>query len=93
MRPYFDPVVAVRRGVQLRNADGFFGKSDPFAKVLGVVGASANWGETKTIRDNLNPVWEEEFQLPILSKMPLGGKLIPLTIEVRIQYFIHCSPP
>ncbi len=67
----------------LRGHCRFFGKSDPFARVLGLAGVSMNWGETKTVRDNLNPVWEEAFALPLLEKLAMGGRLDPLVIEVR----------
>ena len=81
-RAYRAPRVKVCEGVRLRNSDGFFGKSDPYAKVMGLVAKGSNWGETVTVRDNLNPTWGEEFAVDLLGQMPLGGKLLPLEIEV-----------
>jgi tellurium resistance protein TerZ len=82
VRLYADPVIQVKRGIKLRNADGFFGKSDPFVRLQGLLGTSANWGETKTVRDSLDPVWDQSFRIPLLSKMPMGGKLLPLHVGV-----------
>jgi hypothetical protein len=82
VRPYCDPIVKVSNAVKLRNADGFFGKSDPYVKLLGLTGGSANWGETTTQRDNLSPVWNESFTIKCLEQNPLGGKLMPFVAQV-----------
>mmetsp|Transcript_47433 Transcript_47433/g.80945 ORF Transcript_47433/g.80945 Transcript_47433/m.80945 type:complete len:571 (-) Transcript_47433:194-1906(-) len=82
VRPYRDFVVTACGAVKLRNADGFFGKSDPYVRLLGLTGGSANWGETKTIRDNLNPTWDEAFTVKCLERNPMGGKLMPFVAEV-----------
>ena len=37
VRYYKEPTVTVLSGSKLRNADGYFGKSDPFAKLAGLV--------------------------------------------------------
>ncbi len=70
------------QAAKLANADGFYGKSDPFCKLVGLTGASQNWGETVTVRDNLNPSWNQSYTLPVLAKLPLGGPLIRLCCEV-----------
>jgi Ca2+-dependent lipid-binding protein len=82
-RYYKQSQLTIVSGSNLRNADGFFGKSDPFARVAGLISATHVWGETKTVRDNLNPTWGETYPLDLISLLPLGGKLLPLTIEVR----------
>jgi hypothetical protein len=66
----------------LRNADGFFGKSDPYVKVMGLTGANVEWGATKTVRDNLNPTFNESFTIDLMNKYPLGGALKPLVLEI-----------
>ena len=80
-RPYRDSKIKIAGATKLRNADGFFGKSDPYAKLVGLQGASMVWGATKTIQNNLNPTWNEEFEVDLLAKMPMGGKLAPLIVE------------
>ena len=39
------------------------------------------WGATKTVRDSLSPTWNETFSLDLLTKMPMGGPLLPLRVE------------
>lgn len=82
VRPYRDVVVKVCSAVKLRNADGYFGKSDPYVRLLGLTGGSANWGETVTVRDNLNPEWNESFTIKCLERNPMGGMLMPLVAHV-----------
>ena len=54
-------VVDVISAKGLRNADGPFGKSDPYAKVY-----LGNYqGRTKTIVDNHNPIWNQRFQFHV----------------------------
>jgi tellurium resistance protein TerZ len=68
---------------RLRNADGFFGKSDPYVRLSGLTGRQMIWGETKTVRDNLNPEFNnEKFVISLLSKLPMGGALSSFKIEL-----------
>ena len=60
----------------------FFGKSDPFVRLKGLVGDSYLWGATKTVRDTLAPTWNESFAIDLLAKMPMGGKLAPFVVRV-----------
>ena len=53
VRPYADTTVNVLRAMNLRNADGLFGLSDPYAKLLGLSGQSQGWGQSKTIQVRL----------------------------------------
>lgn len=80
VRPYCETSVTVERANGLRNADGMMGKSDPYVIVKGLDGNV--WGETRIIKDDLNPVFGETFVVNILNRMPLGGKLGPLKIKV-----------
>lgn len=57
VRPYVNPTVTVVSASKLRNADGMFNKSDPFARVTGLLSRERNWGETDTVRDSLDPVF------------------------------------
>lgn len=82
VRAYVNPVITVVEGVKLRNADGFFGKSDPYARLTGLTGVSGNWGETATQRDTMSPTFNETFTVPVLSKFPMGGKLTEFKIEL-----------
>mmetsp|Transcript_34087 Transcript_34087/g.43978 ORF Transcript_34087/g.43978 Transcript_34087/m.43978 type:complete len:561 (+) Transcript_34087:41-1723(+) len=82
VRAYVDPVVTIVEGVKLRNADGFFGKSDPFARLSGLTGVSGNWGETATQRDTMSPTFNETFTVPLLTKFPMGGKLAEFCIQL-----------
>ena len=50
----------------LKRADGFLGKSDPYAVVYW---NGEKLGTTKTIEDNLNPVWNEDFPITINLEM------------------------
>jgi len=63
----------------------FFGKSDPFVRLKGLVGDSYLWGGTETVRDTLSPTWNESFAIDLLAKMPMGGKLVPFV--VRLFFF------
>lgn len=83
-RPYAQPSVTVLRAQNLRNAD--FSKkndvSDPYVRLSGLTDVKQKWGETRTTMDNLNPIWNETFEIPItvlllnwcgaLSKFSLG---------------------
>lgn len=75
----------------MRNGDGFLGTgkfsnvSDPYCRISGLIGATHNWGETETVRDNLNPKWNEKtstFHLKLLDALPLGGHLTKLKCHV-----------
>ena len=50
----------------LKRADGFMGKSDPYAVVYW---NGEKLGTTKTIEDNLDPVWNEDFPISINLEM------------------------
>jgi Ca2+-binding EF-hand superfamily protein len=50
----------------LKRADGFMGKSDPYAVIYW---NGEKLGTTKTIEDNLNPVWNEDFPITINLEM------------------------
>jgi Ca2+-dependent lipid-binding protein len=59
----------------------FFGVSDPFVRLTGLVGASMIWAATTTKRDTLSPTWNETFGINLLAKMPMGGKLAPFVVK------------
>ena len=53
------------RGVDLKNVDGLFGKSDPFVEISAQVNVARGLGMTwqplfrsKQVMDDLNPIWE-----------------------------------
>lgn len=56
--------VRVERGVKLAKKD-IFGASDPYVRITLYEGGTSSLVidhvQTKTIRKNLNPVWNEEF--------------------------------
>lgn len=43
--------------------------------------AVQSWGETKTVRDDLNPSWHETFSIPVRAVMPTGA-LAKLRLEI-----------
>jgi hypothetical protein len=59
-------------------------------RLKGLVQEEFLWGATKTVRDSLSPTWNETFSLDLLTKMPLGGKLVPFVVRV-CHTFRHCS--
>eukprot|EP00475_Leptophrys_vorax_P020590 TRINITY_DN281_c0_g1_i1.p1 TRINITY_DN281_c0_g1~~TRINITY_DN281_c0_g1_i1.p1 ORF type:complete len:268 (+),score=70.17 TRINITY_DN281_c0_g1_i1:104-907(+) len=85
--------VDVKRAAGLKDADGF-GKSDPYVQIkFGDHEAHPHKSHTKTIRGNLNPVWDESFYflvkddcksfaVDVYDKDPLkDDKLGHLTLE------------
>lgn len=72
-------------GVQLKNVDGFFSKSDPFFIVSTQTNdpAGRTWQpvyRSEPIMNNLNPVWKP-FSVP-MDKLCGGNKDNPILIEV-----------
>ena len=69
-------------GVKLANVDGWFDKSDPFLRFFRTSAQGSDallTYETKFIKDNLNPIWD---QFTITSqKLCNGNKNAPITIE------------
>jgi Ca2+-dependent lipid-binding protein len=85
VRPYNILAIKVCSALTLRNADysAFSSnKSDPYVKLIGLTNNSAIWGETKTVRDNLCPEWNETFIVDYLKTNPLGGTLVPFVAKV-----------
>jgi hypothetical protein len=82
VRAYSDPTVTIVGAKNLRNTDGFMGKSDPFARLSGLSGASALWGETVTVRDDMSPAWNSSFSVKLLAALPAGGQIVPLKVNV-----------
>ena len=70
----------------LRNPDGMFNKSHPFAKLYGLIDEAGNqaarWGTTRVVDDDLNPTWGESFTIDFEGRLPRGGRLSPLKIIV-----------
>jgi len=79
VRPYVETTVTIDRCISLRNADGMFGKSDPYGIVLG--GGGQRWGSTRVIKNDLNPVFGESFNVSLLDRLPMGGKLDPIIVK------------
>jgi hypothetical protein len=77
VRAYSDPTVTVVGAKNLRNADGFLGKSDPYARLTGLTDKLANWGETVTVRDDMSPAWNSSFSVKLLAALPAGGQIVP----------------
>ena len=72
-------------GVQLKNVEGFFSKSDPFFVVSAQTNdpAGRTWQpvyRSEPIMNNLNPVWKP-FSVP-MDKLCGGNKDKPILIEV-----------
>ena len=64
--------VHVLRGINLLDADfGFLGKSDPYVKISGI-GVKL---KTKVIKNTLNPIWNETFNI-IIDKLNHDPKLL-----------------
>lgn len=86
VRRHVTSTVSVLSASKLRNADGFFGKSDPYARVKGLTAFRKEWGATATVQNNLSPTWGQtapnDFIVDALGEMVLGGKLWPLVVEV-----------
>jgi len=83
---YSDLSITIKSASGLRNADGMFGKSDPYVKVGGLA-SSRNpnqvWGRTRTVENHLSPVYNETFEIKLLDQMPRGGKIVsPLNVSV-----------
>ena len=75
--------VHVIKGVNLKDADfGFMGKSDPYVKISGV-GVTL---KTKVVNDNLNPVWNETFNILIDELNPDPTLLV---ICLKLHSVIH----
>ena len=66
--------VKVCRAFGLKNADGMFGKSDPYARIIGLLGQppamrdDAVWGTTRVRKNDLNPVFDETFACDVLAR-------------------------
>jgi hypothetical protein len=88
VRPFHDNfTVTVAKAVGLKNADGMFGKSDPYAVLRGLtkmppdMRAPKVFGTTTRIKNDLNPVWNESFVVSLFSGAGFrGGKLAPLCV-------------
>jgi len=75
---FMEATVTIDRCNGLRNADGIWGKSDPYGIVIG---GGVIWGKTRVIKNDLNPVFEEHFEVNLLDRFPMGGKLDPFRIK------------
>merc|ERR1719447_1856201 len=65
-KPRFDEIIFVLHGAKnLENVD-WVGESDPYA----VISFGSQCSRTKTIRDNLNPVWEHEVRFQVDERAP-----------------------
>merc|ERR1719192_958688 len=65
-KPRFDEIIFVLHGAKnLENVD-WVGKSDPYA----VISFGSQCSRTKTVRDNLNPVWEHEVTFQVDDRAP-----------------------
>merc|ERR1719278_2199284 len=65
-RPRFDEIIFVLHGAKdLENVD-WVGSSDPYA----VITFGSQCSRTKTIRDNLNPMWEHEVTFQVDERAP-----------------------
>jgi len=72
--------ISVIKGVDLKNADmGLLGKSDPYVKISGV-GVTRR---TKVINNNLNPVWNETFNIMIDELSPNPQLLVNKTLNTQ----------
>ena len=88
VRPFHDNfTVTIAKAVGLKNADGMFGKSDPYAVLRGLtkmppdMRAPKVFGTTTRIKNDLNPVWNESFVVSLFSGAGFrGGKLAPLCV-------------
>lgn len=72
MDPYKDVRIRVHRCSDLKRADGFLGKSDPYAVVYW---NDEKVGTTKVIDDDLDPVWDED--MPIRVPLESMNSLVP----------------
>jgi tellurium resistance protein TerZ len=85
-KPYVESSVTVASAKGLYNADWSIvdssNKSDPFVRLRGVVAPNVQIGVTRTIRNDLNPTWNETFPLSLHNLFPRGGKLSPLLVTV-----------
>jgi len=79
VHPYVETTLTIDRCNGLRNADGMFGKSDPYGIVQG--GGGQTWGQTRVIKNDLNPVFGESFGVNLLDRLPMGGKLDPVRVK------------
>jgi Ca2+-dependent lipid-binding protein len=67
--------ICVVKGVDLKNADvGLLGKSDPYVKISGV-GVTR---KTKVKNNDLNPVWNETFNIMVDELSPNPQLLVKL---------------
>jgi uncharacterized protein YukE len=65
-KPRFDEIIFVLHGAKnLENVD-WVGESDPYA----VISFGSQCSRTKTIRDNLNPMWEHEVTFQVDERAP-----------------------
>jgi hypothetical protein len=79
---YETPQVTFHSAKGLRNADGYFGKSDPYATVTGLMDPDEVWCKTAVIQNTLNPEWNETHPVKLVEEMPLGGRLCPCVLKV-----------
>lgn len=90
---YYDCAVKIRGAIGLKNVDAgvtsWHGKSDAYVKIQGIkpcLQTDFVFGESSTIQQNLNPVWEPPDEFPIRLRdegfLPDGGKLDRLKLCV-----------
>lgn len=92
VRPYSDGfAVTIASATGLKNKDGMFGTSDPYAVLLGLLTTPpdnrdlVSWGTTGVAKNDLNPVWGESFVVSCLGRVPAragGIKLAPMVVRV-----------
>lgn len=73
-------IVSIDKAVQLRNADGPFGTSDPFAICNWVGHKARRLARTPTAKSSLNPIWNHPLVVLIPLLRPLHGG--HMTIDV-----------